>query len=193
MFFGRPYCKHTHINTRPSVHTLVSSHFKHSKQVASLLVRATHTHARARTDMDKHEVPEIKLNRVHLVSELFSKRGRIWPLLWRSGTARVMVTVSDKTQTPSKLQFRPQLGNGDKLLRWKARCFPPVLFPLVEHKWRCQWQNRLTEYPEFHPAESRFCMCEHRHSHRDTGKHTLASVSSVNRLACRANQIRRDS
>lgn len=74
MFFGRLYCKHTHINTRPSVHTLVSSHFKHGKQVASLQVRG-HTHTHANTD--KHKVPEIKLNRVHLVSELFSKGGRI--------------------------------------------------------------------------------------------------------------------
>lgn len=58
-----------------SVHTPVSSHVKHGKQVASMLVQATHTHTER--DTNKHKDPEIKQNKAHLAPELFSKAGRI--------------------------------------------------------------------------------------------------------------------
>lgn len=62
--------------------------------------------------------------------------------------------------------------------------------------------DRQTEYPEFHPAENCFCTCEQRHSLSPSLSHrarprtyvrALASVSSVSRLTCCADQIQRDS
>lgn len=64
---------HTHKHTPRSVHTPISSHVTHSKQVASVPVRATHTHIWRHKN--KHKDPEIKQNKAHLAPELFSKAG----------------------------------------------------------------------------------------------------------------------